>query len=1117
MNGEKMNNDQTGSVARKPSLGYGWVVYPSRSYPSRVYYFNVLTGCSSWENPLKLLAKDEPTNETSAESSKRVESECHPRNAAHEKVSGATLQGGDSEPATLTHLSTKVCSPPEPKSIILRSVNHSTDKNPGCTVKSVSFENSCKSEACDRNLSENLNKGKRKMWRKPSHLARNTNDAKRPSRVHLKRPSFSDGSSVSNSLDSYEDTSCDSVLPNSRSCLDTFPEDRNVLKAVRRKSSVREDVVHKLNPSDVKTVCNGKLKDDPVVRGNASQRLELLRLQLEEQNKKPQTSLRTTDSPLSEPSSGKRLKLSTSPVKSDKLHIGSRLWDSGSSQTASTLNRSTACQQSSVKSAPQVHSKTVSGSNKRVATSPLDYHPSASERIASEKREVLKKQNVPNKHVSSETWPQSDNQRPTGQSKDKSKNVRFSLPGNKSSQPALGHERSRSGDSGVTSSTSNCKTAGRANLAAARMEKLKRSLATTIKEKVEEKKNVSCTETSKKTQECSLLSPKISESFNFKAVDTSSPIAHCSPLKGSVLSVLEPSEPTELALSPLAEDEVMDWEPVEPEKLVRDIYEFRDQVNNQGGMNFEEKLQFADSLTCDSGSIISDREGSEWYIVIDTNVFLGNLAYVEELLGTYVKDFGSPVLIVPWYVLQELDRLKDGRYKAKLATRARKAVTFLHNNLGKHPRLKGQSVSEANLTKETTPDDGILDCCLQKVPRVVLLSNDRNLCNKAVVNNVAGYSATEMKTALEKLNEAASPDENANRSVSKIANDVKNQSSSSTSFSLNKENLEASKADVVLCKLKSSLKELLSHIVEQEMTQAFGKLWIKVVFIKPPWVLVDLFACLIKHWIAVFSFKFSNQFKTHIEELKESLSKMNYGHSLVEVQKIIEISFSLCLSIPSGQYGDQVTKCVQVLDKLRLGCSDAPALWNNQESQAAPVSENIETGTIVELEAVREFLDKIWQAVSFFCAILLEALGLEHNFQFPRPNPFPSMADIEQKLPEMYATVHDITQCLESILDTHPSQLSPQHSAITELHFRLMNFFTSREDPDDFISPELLCKFCLHTVYRVALENGRTQFQSLENMLVTGLNVIMERLESTNKILGGNVIRQERRNFISVA
>jgi hypothetical protein len=40
------------AVKKEPPLPNGWVVCPSKSYPDRVYYFNVFTGRSSWEKPV---------------------------------------------------------------------------------------------------------------------------------------------------------------------------------------------------------------------------------------------------------------------------------------------------------------------------------------------------------------------------------------------------------------------------------------------------------------------------------------------------------------------------------------------------------------------------------------------------------------------------------------------------------------------------------------------------------------------------------------------------------------------------------------------------------------------------------------------------------------------------------------------------------------------------------------------------------------------------------------------------------------------------------------------------------------------------------------------------------
>lgn len=40
------------------------------------------------------------------------------------------------------------------------------------------------------------------------------------------------------------------------------------------------------------------------------------------------------------------------------------------------------------------------------------------------------------------------------------------------------------------------------------------------------------------------------------------------------------------------------------------------------------------------------------YIVIDTNVFLSNLEFVEEVRDSRSEAFGRPFLVIPWTVLQ---------------------------------------------------------------------------------------------------------------------------------------------------------------------------------------------------------------------------------------------------------------------------------------------------------------------------------------------------------------------------------------------------------------------------------------------------------------------------------
>jgi hypothetical protein len=55
------------------------------------------------------------------------------------------------------------------------------------------------------------------------------------------------------------------------------------------------------------------------------------------------------------------------------------------------------------------------------------------------------------------------------------------------------------------------------------------------------------------------------------------------------------------------------------------------------------------------------------------------------------------------------------------------------------------------------PDDAIIQCCLlivQRTKRAIRLSNNKNLCNKAVVNGIKAYQSAEIQE-LEQLSSAS--------------------------------------------------------------------------------------------------------------------------------------------------------------------------------------------------------------------------------------------------------------------------------------------------------------------------------------------------------------------------
>lgn len=68
-------------------------------------------------------------------------------------------------------------------------------------------------------------------------------------------------------------------------------------------------------------------------------------------------------------------------------------------------------------------------------------------------------------------------------------------------------------------------------------------------------------------------------------------------------------------------------------------------------------------------------------IVVDTNIFIGQLSQLKQILGSE-----SVALYLPWVVVNELDRLKD--YQEDRGRQARAAIGFIHKLLvDKSPKV----------------------------------------------------------------------------------------------------------------------------------------------------------------------------------------------------------------------------------------------------------------------------------------------------------------------------------------------------------------------------------------------------------------------------------------------
>ncbi|KAH3664245.1 hypothetical protein OGAPHI_004597 [Ogataea philodendri] len=123
-------------------------------------------------------------------------------------------------------------------------------------------------------------------------------------------------------------------------------------------------------------------------------------------------------------------------------------------------------------------------------------------------------------------------------------------------------------------------------------------------------------------------------------------------------------------------------------------------------------------------------------LVFDTNFLLDQLSIADGLRGLPV----AHQLVIPQQVVRELDGLKSS--DSHVATAARKAIdwlyAFLHNN---DEIVRVQRLHERT-DRQATGDDAILDACLffGTEAMVVLFSNDKNLCVKALAHGVLTVS-----------------------------------------------------------------------------------------------------------------------------------------------------------------------------------------------------------------------------------------------------------------------------------------------------------------------------------------------------------------------------------------
>nr|CAH7720424.1 unnamed protein product [Callosobruchus chinensis] len=272
-------------------------------------------------------------------------------------------------------------------------------------------------------------------------------------------------------------------------------------------------------------------------------------------------------------------------------------------------------------------------------------------------------------------------------------------------------------------------------------------------------------------------------------------------------------------------------------------------------------------------------------VVVDTNIFISYLSKVKEIASMKPNGNIKPVVYIPWMVIQELDLMKDTSSKSKLKSNIMSSMKFINKRLQEQdPRVIGQTVWEVENQKHigSTPDDKILSCCMQvatKYETVILVSNDMNLKNKALINSITACSVQEVS---QKIGD-------------KLANNRKFK------FMMQKMS--------ILC----------SSIICECARDTFGTTWNKMHMLSDaPWSFTECLKRINKYWKTVFQDKIMKHCIKTCDDLYK-LIKCNKSMSddSKDFLKFTELCISLCVFFKDiEEYRECVRKTLDDIKNL---------------------------------------------------------------------------------------------------------------------------------------------------------------------------------------------------------
>ncbi|XP_043346585.1 transcriptional protein SWT1 isoform X6 [Dermochelys coriacea] len=388
-------------------------------------------------------------------------------------------------------------------------------------------------------------------------------------------------------------------------------------------------------------------------------------------------------------------------------------------------------------------------------------------------------------------------------------------------------------------------------------------------------------------------------------------------------------------------------------------------------------------------------------------------------------------------------------------------------------------------------DDRVLQCCLQYqslFPQafVILCTDDKNLCSKALVSDVKALCKADLVTALQNLN------------VNSHENCIGLQQSKTDTGSQKTKREDPSLTTPLLSivpDLEKSLGEALSSILETEMKIAFGNLWMEVLYLKPPWTLASLLQCFKKHWMAVFGYIVPRSLLATIECLHEHLCKgKTVDHITANI--LLQESKKLLHAFSSRSDYDgvlpqafaYVTKLLQMLAEVQSdsGQKSSEALTALSENTAGSKMEDVrlhlqtcEEGKSLSNtqlsqdkrhQEIWSVLERIWNTINLYSTEIFQKL--DHNIITTTTAKISSFEEAFLGLQKLMAAVKNILAGIRRVLTPN--------SSFQDI-WMLYNFLISNEINTSIkFTAEELYECVSQEVYRERLTVGCCQLAQLE-------------------------------------